>query len=170
MSGRNWMTRRLLIETIKADPEYQNGQYTTQPKLTKLASLVYATGTNGGDIALQTQAPTRAAADALVDKALAQPFAADANDFLYQWDASRDYNPEPALGKIKARVLVINSADDERNPPHTGILDAALKKIPTARLLLIPASAETAGHGTTGSKAKMYAKDLAAFLDALPKS
>jgi homoserine O-acetyltransferase len=88
---------------------------------------------------------------------------ADANDFVYQWDSSRDYDPEPLLGRIRARVLAINSADDERNPPETGLTAAAIARIPGARLHLIPASAETRGHGTTGD-ARFWAETLREFL------
>ncbi len=62
------------------------------------------------------------AVDAAVAKRKALPFTADANDFLYQWEASNDFDAAPGLETIKASVLVINSADDERNPPSTGLL------------------------------------------------
>lgn len=168
MASRNWMMRRLMIETIKADPDYKDGDYTTQPKLARLANVVYATGTNGGDLAYQKLAPTRAAADKMIDDRLAAPFNADANDFIWQWQSSADYNPEPNLGKIKARVLAINSADDERNPLDTGLMAGAIKAIPNARLFVIPASAETRGHGTTGGFAGMYAKEVGQLLAEMP--
>jgi len=166
MSSRNWMLRRLMIETVRRDPAYRDGTYTTQPASLGLANVVYATGTNGGTLNLQRIAPTREAADRLVDQRLAAPPPRDANDFLWQWDSSRDYNPEPDLGRIKARVLAINAADDERNPPETGLMQAAIARIPNARLLLIPASAETLGHGTTG-QARFWRDDLARFLREL---
>lgn len=169
MSSRNWMMRRLMIETIKADPEYKDGNYTTQPKLTALASVFYATGTNGGDLAYQRLAPNREAADKLVDARLKAPFTADANDFIYQWQSSADYNPEPLLEKIKAHVLAINSADDERNPLSTGLMEAAMKKVKNGAVYIIPASPTTGGHGTTGSMAKLYAAQVKAFLDGVPK-
>jgi homoserine O-acetyltransferase len=123
--------------------------------------------TNGGVLGLQAQAPTHALADRFVDQRLAAPIAADANDFVYQWDASRDYDPEPLLGRIAAPVLAINSADDERNPPQTGVEERALARVPSARLLLIPASDETRGHGTTGM-ARFWKDQLAGFLAAVP--
>lgn len=169
MSSRNWMMRRLMIETIKADPEYKDGNYTAQPKLAALASVFYATGTNGGDLAYQRMAPNREAADKLVDARLKAPFTADANDFIYQWQSSADYNPEPLLEKIKARVLAINSADDERNPLSTGLMEAAMKRLKSGSLYVIPASPTTGGHGTTGSMAKLYAAQVKAFLDGVPK-
>ncbi len=75
----------------------------------------------------------------------------DANDFIWQWDTSGDYDPAPGLEKIQASVLAINSADDERNPPETGLEIEAMKRVKNGQLLLIPASAETRGHGTTGN-------------------
>src|SRR5262245_6790785 len=98
-----------------------HGDYTAQPRSMKLASVFYATATNGGTLAYQKLAPSRAQADKMVDERLAAPFNADANDFIYAWDSSRDYNPSAGLERIAATVLVINAADDERNPPETGL-------------------------------------------------
>lgn len=163
MSARNWMTRRMMLETIRRDPEYNNGDYKTQPPSLRLASVFFGIATSGGTLGYQTLAPTRAKADALVDQRLAAPPPADANDFIYQFDASRDYDPSPGLERITAKVLVINAADDERNPPETGLMAAALKRLRNARLYLIPASGETRGHGTT-AMAKFWKQQLADFL------
>ena len=168
MASRNWMMRRLMIETIKQDPAYNNGDYAEQPKAMRLAAVFYATGTNGGDLAYQKLAPTRAAADKMVDERLKAPFSADANDYIYAWESSAAFDPTAGLEKINAALLAINAADDERNPPETGITEAAMKKVKGGRLLLIPASEETRGHGTTGM-AKFYAKELAAFLESVPR-
>jgi homoserine O-acetyltransferase len=129
--------------------------------------VFYGIATSGGTLAYSKLAPTRAAADKMLDDRLAAPFTPDANDFMYQWDASGDFDPTADLPKIRARVLVINAADDERNPPETGLTEAALKQVRDARLYLIPASAETRGHGTTGN-AKFYTTQLAEFLRGLP--
>ncbi len=93
------------------------------------ASVFYGIASNGGTLAYQKLAPTRAEADKLLDDRLAAPFTADANDTLYQWDPSRDYNPSPGLEHIQTALLAINSADDERNPPETGIMDRELKRV-----------------------------------------
>jgi homoserine O-acetyltransferase/O-succinyltransferase len=167
MSGRNWMLRRMMIEAIRRDPAYQGGNYTSQPASLPLALLFFNIATNGGSQALQKAAPTRAAADAILDQRLAQPAAADANDLIYMYEASRDYDPEALLGRIRARVLAINSADDERNPHETGLMAAAMARIPNARLLLIPGSTDTAGHGTTG-QARFWREELAAFMKEVP--
>ena len=168
MSSRNWMLRRLITDSIRNDPDWAGGNYTTQPRSAKFASVFYGIATAGGTLAYQKAAPTREAADRIVNDRLAAPFAADANDTLYQWDSSRDYNPSPGLEKVTAAVLAINSADDERNPPETGIMDRELKRMKNARLLLIPASAETRGHLTTGF-AKFWKDELPAFLAGAPK-
>lgn len=167
MSSRNWMMRRLIIDSIRNDPEWKDGNYTTQPRSAKVASVFFAIGTSGGNIALQKAAPTREAADKLLDQRLAAPFTADANDALYQWESSGDYDPSPGLVRIKARLLAINAADDERNPPETGLMEAAMKQVANGRLLLIPASADTRGHGTTGM-AKFYKEPLAELLQSAP--
>jgi homoserine O-acetyltransferase/O-succinyltransferase len=168
MSARNWMTRRMLIESIRQDPAWNGGDYTTQPPSLRIANVFFGVATSGGTLGYQAMAPTREAADKLVDSRLAAPPPSDANDFLYQFEASRDYNPSPGLERIEASVLAINSADDERNPPETGLMDKSLKRIKDARLLLIPASAETRGHGTTGM-AKFWSRQLLDFLNAAPK-
>ena len=167
MASRNWMMRRLIIDSIRNDPDWKGGDYTTQPKAFRTAAVFFNLGTNGGTLALQKMAPTREAADKLLDQRLAALTNADANDYLYQWESSGDYDPQPGLGRIKAAVLVINAADDERNPPETGLTEAALKQIKNARLLLIPASEETRGHGTTGM-AKFYKQPLAELLQTTP--
>jgi homoserine O-acetyltransferase/O-succinyltransferase len=168
MASRNWMMRRLMIETIRSDPDYNNGNYTTQPRSMKLASVFYATATNGGTLAYQKLAPTRAQADKLVDDRLNAPFRADANDFIYAWESSRDYNPSAELERIAATLLVINAADDERNPPETGLTENALKRVKNGRLHLIPASDETRGHGTTGM-ARFYKQQLEELLRTAPR-
>lgn len=94
------------------------------------------------------------------------PWKADAIDYLCQWESSGDYDPTPLLPRITAKVLAINSADDERNPPETGLTEAAMKQVKGSRLYLIPASPDTRGHGTTANP-KFYAKQLAAFLQDL---
>jgi homoserine O-acetyltransferase len=167
MSSRNWMMRRLIIDSIRNDPDWKDGNYTTQPRSAKFAAVFFNIGTNGGNIALQKAAPTREAADKLLDQRLAAPFTADANDTLYQWESSGDYDPSPGLGRIKARLLAINAADDERNPPETGLMEAAMKQVVDGRLLLIPASADTRGHGTT-AMAKFYKAALAELLQSAP--
>ncbi len=168
MSGRNWLMRRLIIDSIRGDPDWRGGEYTTQPKSAQFASVFFQLATNGGDLGLMRQAPNREKADALLDARLKAPFRGDANDILYQWESSHDYDPTPHLERIEARVLAINSADDERNPPELGIMERELKRVKHARLYLIPASDQTAGHGTTG-QAKWWKAELAKLLAEAPR-
>jgi homoserine O-acetyltransferase/O-succinyltransferase len=168
MSSRNWMMRRILIDAIRSDPAWNNGDYTTQPPALRAAAVFYGIVANGGTRAYQKMAPTREAADKLLDDRLAAPFTADANDYLYQWNSSRDYNASPGLERIQAAVLAINSADDERNPPETGIMEREIKRLKNGRLYLIPASEDTRGHGTT-FMAKFYSRQLQEFLQTAPK-
>jgi homoserine O-acetyltransferase len=168
MASRNWILRRLITDSIRTDPEWMGGNYTKQPKSAQFASVFFSFATSGGDQALYKAAPTREKADALLDARMKAPFRGDANDTLYQWDSSRDYNASAGLERIQATLLAINAADDERNPPSTGALDREIKRIKNGRVLLIPASPETAGHGTTGN-AKWWKAELAAALQSLPK-
>lgn len=163
MSSRNWMLRRMIIDSIRNDPDYNGGNYTSQPRAARTVMVYFGIATNGGTLATQAQAPTRALADKLLDERMAAPFSADANDIIYLFEASRDYNPEPGLERIQAAVLAINSADDERNPPETGLMERGIRKLKNGRLLLIPASTETRGHGTTGN-AKFWKEELHKFL------
>jgi homoserine O-acetyltransferase len=163
------MTRRLIIDSIRNDPEWKNGNYSMQPKSAQFAAIFYSIATSGGNQALYKAAPTREKADQLLDARFKAPFTADANDTLYQWDSSRDYNPSAALERIEAALLAINSADDERNPPELGVLDREIKRVKSGRVLLIPGSAETAGHGTTG-QARFWKKELGELLERTPKA
>ena len=166
MSGRNWMMRKFISESIRRDPAWQGGNYTEQPAVTQFTSVFYGLATNGGSQALQKLAPTSDAADAVIEKRLNVPFTMDTNDFLYQWESSKDYSPKN-LENIRAHVLVINSADDERNPPSLGVMERELPRIQHAALYLIPESEETVGHGTT-ARAKWWKKQFAEFLQAVP--
>jgi homoserine O-acetyltransferase len=167
MSGRNWIMRKMLTESIRSDPEWMGGDYTKPPHGFKVALATFAFATSGGTQAYAKAAPTRAKGDELVLVRLNGPFNADANDQLFQWESSYDYDPSPGLERIEATVLAINSADDERNPPELGVLDREIKRVKDGRVYLIPASAETAGHGTTG-QAKFYQAQLADVLQSAP--
>jgi len=169
MAARNWMLRRAMIETIRNDPDYNNGNYTSPPRMMKYAIAAYRFASAGGTLAYQMQAPTAAKADNMVDDQLALPVTADANDFIYQWEASHDYDPAAGMEKIEATVLAINAADDERNPPETGVTAAAIKRIKHGNIYLIPASTETRGHLTTGN-AKFYAGQVKELLQTAPKT
>ncbi len=169
MSGRNWLMRRLLIDAIRNDPHWEQGRYLAQPPGVRAAFEMFSVATNGGSLALQKAAPSRAQADQWLAARRALPFAADANDMLYQWEASRDYDPSGELDRIRAHVLAINSADDERNPPETGIAERAIARLAHGRLLHLAAGEATRGHATVGLAA-LWAEECRAFLAAVPRS
>jgi homoserine O-acetyltransferase len=169
MASRNWMLRRMMLESIRNDPDYNSGNYVTQPRTLRYASVFYGIATAGGTLNYQKQAPTRELADKIVDARLAAPAPPDANDFLWQWGASADYDPSPELEKIQAWVLDINSADDERNPPETGIEVEALKRVKNGKLYRIPASDQTSGHLTAVNAVNLYKQQLQDFLQTVPR-
>jgi len=168
MAGRNWMMRRMIVEWIRNDPDWKNGDYATQPKSVQLAQTFYQVAMNGGTLPLQKQLPTHEKTQAALDARLKAPFTGDANDALYQWGSSADYNPAPDLEKIQATLLAINSDDDERNPAATGLLDREIKRVKNGRVFLIRGTEDTAGHGTTGN-AKWYKKELDELLKSAPR-
>ena len=168
MAGRNWMMRRMIVDSVRTDPAWQNGEYTEQPPNLRIASVWFGMATSGGDQGLYAKGPTNAEASAYVDDRLANQTVGDANDVMYQWNASRDFDPTADLEKITAPILVINSGDDERNPQSLGILEKAMPRIPNGQVYIIPGSPETRGHGTTGSEPNLYAEQLSAFLASAP--
>jgi homoserine O-acetyltransferase/O-succinyltransferase len=168
MAARNWMLRRIMLDTIRNDPDYNGGNYTAQPRMMKYAIVAYGIASGGGTLGYQTLAPSADKADRMVEERLATPVTAASPDFIYQWDASHDYNPSAGMERIEATLLAINAADDERNPPETGVTDAALKRVKNGRLYLIPASTQTRGHLTTGNAA-FYKQQLQELLQTAPQ-
>ncbi|GJE42880.1 alpha/beta fold hydrolase [Methylobacterium soli] len=146
VSGRNALWRRLLIEGIRTDPDWKNGEYTTQPQNFGHILPIFNIMTESV-LGQQKLAPTRGAADALYDKLIASyENKADANDWMYWFDSSYDYDPFADLGRITAKVLAVNFADDELNPPQLDVMNAALAKVKDGRFVLVPTSTETHGH------------------------
>ena len=165
VSGRNALWRRLLIEGIRSDPDWKEGEYTTQPKSFERILPIFNIMTESV-LGLQKQAPTRAAADAAYDKMVAgYDNKADANDWLRWFDSSFDYDPFPELDKIKAKVLAVNFADDELNPPQLDVMNAALAKVKDSRFVLVPTSPETHGHQSL-RYAGLWKRHLVEFLAA----
>jgi homoserine O-acetyltransferase len=149
IAGRNRFFRRMVIDGIKNDPAWQNGEYKTPPVQGLTAAIYTLTFMTSSPLQMQKQMPTRAAADASFDQRMkAQLASTDANDMLYQFDSSRDYDPAPKLEMIKAYLLAVNSADDQVNPPELGIMEKEIKRVTNGRFVMIPISDETRGHGT----------------------
>ncbi len=148
IAGRNRMMRYMGIQAIKQDPAWMGGEYTTEPEqgLRTANELLMVMGSS--PLQMQKQAPTRDAAEKYVDQYLKRTATLDANDLIYYFNASRNYDPSPNLEKITAPVLWINSADDYINPPELGIAERMVKRISNARFILIPISDATRGHGT----------------------
>jgi homoserine O-acetyltransferase len=169
IAGRNREWRKMVTDAIKHDPAWNGGEYTQQPRGALLDASHLLTLAGSAPIADQKRLATRDAADQAVEKAEADFVAThDANDVLYAVDSSRDYDPSADLGKITARVLFVNSADDFINPPELGIAEQLIKRVQRGRFLLIPASDQTHGHGTH-TWATFWKKDLQQLLDATAK-
>ena len=147
IAGRNRMLRRMIIDSIRDDPDWKNGDY-DKPIHGLLAAQYALTMMTSSPLQMLKQSPTGAQADAAFDKLKAGAMKKDANDMLYQFESSTDYNPQPELEKITARLIAVNSADDQVNPPELGILEREIKRVKHGRYVLIPISDETRGHGT----------------------
>jgi homoserine O-acetyltransferase/O-succinyltransferase len=148
ISGRNRVWRRAVMDSIRNDPTWNGGEYTSQPPGLRAAEeILFFMGSN--PVRRQAQMPTLAEADAVLDRAIDQAVKeGDANDLLFAVSASRDYDPGPGLGKIQARLLAVNSADDLINPPELGILEREITRVAHGRAVVVPASSATYGHGT----------------------
>ncbi len=163
VSGRNRVWRRLVIDAIRNDPAWQGGEYRTQPPSLRTAiEMIWLVGSNPA--LRQQEAPTRAQADQVIDSYVNEHMKTeDANDILYAVDASHDYDPGPALEKIEAPLLAINSADDLINPPELQILEREIRRVPHGRAIVIPFSERTHGHGSH-TYALLWRQDLEELL------
>jgi homoserine O-acetyltransferase/O-succinyltransferase len=148
IAGRNRMWRTMLMDSIRSDPEWNGGDYQKQPRGLEGAVRILVLMA-GSTVQAQKDAPTRDAADALVVQQMRSRSAGvDANDMLYQFDSSREYDPSSALEKIAAPLLAINSADDLINPPELGLMEKLVPRVAKGRYVLLPITPETRGHGT----------------------
>ncbi len=164
IAGRNRMWRKMIVDAIRGDPAWKEGEYKAEPKeaLRTAADLLLIAGS--APLAMQKAYPSRDSADKGIDDLTKRVGdGLDANDLLYQVNASRDYDPSPDLGKITAHVIWVNSADDFINPPELGIAQQEAKKLKNGRFVLIPISDQTHGHGTH-TWAAVWKDDLARLL------
>ncbi|MEO8171561.1 MAG: alpha/beta fold hydrolase [Sediminibacterium sp.] len=154
IAGRNRIQRKMAIDLIKMDPEWKAGEYKQQPTVGltgAISSMIFMTSS---PLQWQKSAPTRKQSEDMLDNLRKRYLAAlDANDFIYQFDASRDYDPSPFLAKIKAPLFAINSADDQVNPPELGLMEKEITKVQKGRYILLPVTDKTTGHGTHSNPA-----------------
>ena len=166
--GRNRMLRRMAMDDIRTDPEWRGGEYRTQPRGLRAALQILWLMTSA-PLVQHRDAPTRQAADSAITAWLdARLRSMDANDMLYAFDASRDYDPELMLDRITAPVLAINSADDLVNPPELGLMERLMPRLKQGRYVLLPITPQTRGHGTH-TIAAVWKEPFAAFLASLPQ-
>lgn len=166
IAGRNRMWRKAIIDLIEHDPDWQGGNYREQPRRALATASELLAMVGGGPIDLQQRCSTRESADKCLSEARDRSLAIlDANDLLYAIDSSRYYNPSRSLESIRARVLHINFADDFVNPPELGIAERDIARIPRSTFILVPASADTRGHGTH-THARVWKHYLEQWLNA----
>ncbi|HEV8544078.1 MAG TPA: alpha/beta fold hydrolase [Verrucomicrobiae bacterium] len=169
ISGRNRAWRKIIIDAIRHDPEWDNGEYTTQPPALRVAAgMLFFMGSN--PVQRQKDAPTLPLADQALENSVTNTVAhSDANDVLYAFQSSEDYNPGPRLEQVQVPLLAINSADDLINPPEVGILEREIKRVKDGRAIVIPLSDKTRGHGTH-TLAAVWKKHLARLLKQTEKA
>jgi homoserine O-acetyltransferase len=170
IAGRNRVMRKMITDSITNDPAWMNGEYKEQPKLGLTGALNILMMMTSSPLQWHKSGPTHDAADKWYEDQIKARFAAnDANDMLYQFNASRDYNPAPKLETITAALLAINSADDVVNPPELGLMEKLMPRVKRGKYVLIPTSDQTRGHGTHSLPA-VWGKYLEAFLNELPSA
>jgi homoserine O-acetyltransferase len=164
IAGRNRVMRKMITDSITQDPDWKNGEYTAPPHKGLVGAVNLLLMMTSSPLQWHKSGPTRDAADKWYeDQIRARVAATDANDMLYQFNASRDYDPSPHLEKITAAVLAINSADDVVNPPELGLMETLMPRVKRGRYILIPTSDRTRGHGTHSLPA-VWGTHLAAFM------
>src|ERR1700733_1548907 len=164
IAGRNRVWRKMVMDGIRSDPEWKNGDYTSEPQQGVRIALDFLIIAGSAPIPMQKSMPTRDDADKWLDKYFHDRAAGiDANNFLYQVNASRNYDPSASLEKITVPVMWINSADDFINPPDLGIAEREVKRLKNGKFILIPASEQTHGHGTH-SDAAIWKNHMAELL------
>jgi homoserine O-acetyltransferase/O-succinyltransferase len=170
IAGRNRVMRKMIVDSITQDPGWKNGDYTEQPRAGLVGAVNLLMMMTSSPLQWHKTGPTREAADRWYEGQIKSRVAAtDANDMLYQFNASRDYDPSPNLEKITAALLAINSADDVVNPPELGLMEQLMPRVKRGRYVLIPTSDRTRGHGTHSLPA-VWGAYLADFLKGLTPS
>jgi homoserine O-acetyltransferase len=167
IAGRNRVMRKMIMDSITRDPAWKNGDYTEPPRQGLTGAVNLLMMMTSSPLQWHKSGATRDAADKWYeDQIKARVASTDANDMLYQFNASRDYDPSANLEKITAAVLAINSADDVVNPPELGLMEKLMPRVKRGRYILIPTSDDTRGHGTH-SLPKIWGRHLAEFMKEL---
>jgi len=164
IAGRNRIMRTMVMDAIRSDPAWMNGEYKQPPPVGLRTAMDIFLIMTSSPLQMQKDYPTREQADAYLDQYMKHRLFPpdDANDMLYAFDASRNYDPSPKLDQIKAPVMFVNSADDQINPPELGIAEREIKKVKRGRFILLPITDQTRGHGTHSLPAvwKQYLEEL----------
>jgi homoserine O-acetyltransferase len=167
ISGRNLLWRRIIVEAIRNDPDWKGGEYSVRPTHWVSAVPLFTLMTDSA-IRLQGQAPTRQEGNGLYDRLVATALKGlDANDYLYWFESSWDYDPEPDLGRILARLLAVNFGDDLINAPELGVMEKLMTRVPKGRFVLVPMGTKTIGHQTL-TQAVVWKPYLDELLRSLP--
>jgi homoserine O-acetyltransferase/O-succinyltransferase len=148
IAGRNRVWRKMMMDAIREDPAWKGGDYKDEPKEGLRAAEDILVIAGSAPLVMQKMLPTRDAADKYVAESDKRASTLDANDLLYQVNASRNYDPSAQLEKITAAIMWINSADDFINPPELGIAEKESKRLKNGTFVLLPISEQTHGHGT----------------------
>ena len=148
IAGRNRIWRKMVMDGIRQDPDWKNGEYTTEPRAALQIAADFLLIAGSTPLPMQIAEPTRDAADKYLDEYMKRVTTLDADDLLFAVNSSRNYDPSPQLEKITVPVMFVNSADDFINPPELGIAEREIKRVKRGKFVLIPASAQTHGHGT----------------------
>jgi homoserine O-acetyltransferase len=169
IAGRNRMMRKMISDSIRLDPDWNHGNYTSTPVRGVTGALNILLWMTSSPLQWQKQAPTRDAADAFYAEQMKTRLAAtDANDMLYQFESSGDYDPSPHLEKIAAPLFAINSADDQVNPPELGLMERLMPRVKHGKYILLPITEQTRGHGTHSLPA-VWGEHLRAFLSSIQR-
>jgi homoserine O-acetyltransferase len=165
ISGRNLLWRTIITRAIRNDPSWQGGDYTQQPQSFKEGYQVLRFMIDSVPH-LQTLVPDLKSADKWIESVQKESDGADANNLLYSVESSRDYNPEPGLEQIKAKVYALNFSDDEFNPDQLQILQTQMKRVPNGQYVVQKGTTSTPGH-LTMARPSLWAEHVKTFMDSL---
>jgi homoserine O-acetyltransferase len=165
VSGRNLIWRRMAIDYIKGDPEWKDGYYTGPLRGWTQAYELLRLMIDGVP-RMQAIAPDGAGADKFITEAKAQSAGVDPCDVLYSLKSSVDYDPEPGLGKIKAKLFALNFGDDEFNPDELNLMESLTPRVKNGRYVVQPGTPDSFGH-LTMAHPELWSNHVAEFMHEL---